>query len=370
MDTVSRIPNPLDQFIAEARQPLPVAHPALRGRRILVTGAGGSIGAALALTAAGAAPSSLTLLDTSEEALYQMDRALHTAGSQNHVPIVGSVCDAHLLARIFTEHRPQIIFHAAALKHVPLMELNPFAAVATNALGTLTLAETAISHRAGHLLLVSTDKAVAPHSIMGASKRIAELILLHLGTHATRMSAVRLCNVIDSQGSVLPLFRDQIANHLPLTVTHFEAKRHFISIGHAVGAILAALHSTSPTALFMPEIPDPVLILDLAKHLLQSCNAASPIIFTGLRPGEKLSETLLSAEEFRASTPMPTDPPLYTIHTILPARAAFSAALAELREATHTFDMPLLLRAVQSIVPDYQPSPALTAFCPSIEVHA
>ena len=262
------------------------------GKRILITGAGGSIGSALALAVQASSPTSLVLLDASESGLYQIDRGLHQAGSNRHIPILGSVANHDTVLHLFEQYRPQIVFHAAALKHVPLMEQNPFAAIENNALGTFAVAQASIAHRSEQLVLVSTDKVVDPLSIMGASKRIAELVLLTLGVANTRMTAVRLCNVIGSQGSVLPLFLAQIANGGPLTVTHADARRYFITLGHTVRALLAALDVESTPALLIPEIGIPVRILDLAQHLLQSHKSSTAIEFTGLRPGDKLSEQI------------------------------------------------------------------------------
>ncbi len=360
-----------DLLAPSVAAPSPTA--ALAGKRVLITGAAGSIGSALTLATHASSPSSLTLLDTSEAALYHLNRSLRTSGSLHHTPILGSVTDDHLLAHIFTVHRPEIILHAAALKHVPLMEQNPLAAIATNALGTLTLTRAALAHHAEHLILVSTDKSVAPQSIMGASKRIAELILLTHGTPATRMSAVRLCNVIGSQGSVLPLFLGQLAHNQPLTVTHPDATRYCITLHHAVAAIFAALHSASPASLLVPDIPPPIRILDLANHLLATHHSTSAITFTGLRPGDKLTESLLSAHEHRSAQPVLTNPNLYAIESPdspIPSLAILHAALTALRDATRTYNLPHLLRSVQTLVPDYQPSPTLTSPQPTSEVLA
>lgn len=326
------------------------------GKRILITGAGGSIGSALALTVQASSPASLVLLDTSESGLYQLDRDLHQTGSDRHIPILGSVANHDTVSHLFEQYQPQIVFHAAALKHVPLMEQNPFAAIENNALGTFAVAQAAIAHHSEQLVLVSTDKAVDPHSIMGASKRIAELVLLTLGIADTRMTAMRLCNVIGSQGSVLPLFLAQIANGGPLTVTHADARRYFITLGHTVRALLAALHVESTPALLTPDIGTPVRILDLAQHLLQSQTSSAVIEFTGLRPGDKLSEQLLSASEHLGSTQNLNCSILHTIESPRPTISELYVALDELREAVHTHNLSQLLLAIRSLVPDYKPS--------------
>jgi FlaA1/EpsC-like NDP-sugar epimerase len=339
----------------------PLVSEHLSGKRILITGAGGSIGSALAHAVHASTPASLVLLDTSENGLYQIDRSLHDAGSHQHIPLLGSVCNRDTLSHAFEQHRPEIIFHAAALKHVPLMEQNPFAAIENNALGTLALAQAAATHHAEQLVLVSTDKAVDPLSIMGASKRIAEFVLLTLGTASTRMTAVRLCNVIGSQGSVLPLFLEQIAQGVPLTVTHPDAQRYFITLDRAVEALFAALQSHSNSAILMPDLGAPIRILDLAQHLLQIHASSAPIEFTGLRPGDKLTEHLLSSRERLSSQPILGTSILHTIETSSPAPGELHAALNDLREATHTHNLPRLLQAINTLVPEYQPSTLIDA---------
>lgn len=339
------------------RRPLISDH--IANKRVLITGAGGSIGSALTQAVHASHPATLVLLDTSENALYQIDRSLHEVGSHQHIPILGSVTNRIQISHLFDQHQPQIIFHAAALKHVPLMEQNPFAAIENNALGTFTLAEAALTHHAAHLILVSTDKAVDPLSIMGASKRIAELILLALGTVATRMTAVRLCNVIGSQGSVLPLFLEQLAQNLPLTVTHRDAHRYFITLDRAIDTLFTALQSQSASAILIPDPGFPARILELAQHLRHSRASSVPITFTGLRPGDKLTEHLLSSREHLVSTPLPHTPILRAIESPAPTLSTLHTALDALREATQIHDLTHLLRAVQTLVPEYQPSETL-----------
>ena len=333
----------------------------LAGKRVLITGAGGSIGSALALAVQAYSPASLVLLDTSESGLYQIDRGLHQAGSDQHIPILGSVANHDTVSHLFEQYQPQIIFHAAALKQVPLMEQNPFAAIENNALGTFTVAQAAIAHRSEQLVLVSTDKAVDPLSIMGASKRIAELVLLTLGVAHTRMTAVRLCNVIGSQGSVLPLFLAQIANGGPLTVTHADAQRYFITLSQTVRSLFAALEVGSTPTLLIPDIGTPVRILGLAQHLLQSHASSATIEFTGLRPGDKLSEQLISTRERFGTTQNLSNSILHTIESPKTALFDLYAALDELREATHAHNLSQLLLAIRSLVPEYKPSSVIAA---------
>jgi FlaA1/EpsC-like NDP-sugar epimerase len=332
----------------------------LTGRRVLITGAGGSIGSALSHAAAASAPASLVLLDSSENGLYQVDRSLHEAGSREHVPLLSNVCNSDTLDRVLTEHRPEIIFHAAALKHVPLMEQNPFAAIEHNVFGTYAMADSAVAHGVEQIVLVSTDKAVEPRSIMGASKRIAELILLSLGG-STSMKVARLCNVMGSQGSVLPLFLEQITLGGPVTVTHPDAQRYFITLDEAVRGLFGALDAGSSKALLLPSIGPAVRILDLARHLIALHESPAAIEFTGLRPGDKLAEQLISSRESLSSGGEIGGSSLRAIETPIPAAAELSAALDMLREAVHERDLPELLRGIRALVPEYQPSSVILA---------
>ena len=332
----------------------------LTGRRVLITGAGGSIGSALSHAAMASAPASLVLLDSSENGLYQVDRSLREAGSRGYVSRLGSVCDSVELDHAMREHRPEIIFHAAALKHVPLMEQNPFAAIENNVFGTYTLAHCAIAHQVGQIVLVSTDKAVEPRSIMGASKRIAELILLSLGG-STRMKVARLCNVMGSQGSVLPLFLEQIALGGPVTVTHPDAQRYFITLDEAVRALLDTLDVGSSKALLLASVDPAVRILDLARYLIGAHQSPASVEFTGLRPGDKLSEQLVSSRESLSSQAEPGGSGLRAIGTPILAAAKLSTALDTLRDAIHGRDLQELLRGIKALVPEYQPSSLILA---------
>ncbi len=227
------------------RRPLVVdrakAASSLTGKRILVTGAGGWIGSALTRAIAGFAPQHLVLLEAAERNLYEIDAALQRLSNPVRLTsILGNIADPVLLADIFHRYRPQVIYHAAAFKHVPLMEQNPFAAIENNTIGTSLLAQAAANHQAEQLILVSTDKAVDPVSMMGASKRIAELILLAEREATSRMKAVRLGNVFGSEGSIVPLFRRQILSGGPVTVTHPDVRRYFLTTDDAVALLLLA----------------------------------------------------------------------------------------------------------------------------------
>jgi FlaA1/EpsC-like NDP-sugar epimerase len=326
--------------------------PDLAGQTVLVTGAGGYIGSRMVRLLADSG-ARLILLDLAEQPLFDLHSQLSEEGHANRcVPVLGSVCDRPLLAALLDEHRPTLILHAAALKHVPLMEHNPFAAVATNALGTWTLADVAAAHRT-RLLLISTDKAVGPHSIMGASKCIAEqVVLAHPG-----FAAIRLVNVLGSPASVGPIFAEQIAHGGPVTVTHPDARRYFLTLDE-VAALLAEAIESHASGLLIPNPGQPLRIADLARRMIETGqpNHAPeiPVVFTAPRPGDKLDESLLSTREHDAG---PATPSLR--RALSPPATHLEAALRDLEAALAVRDLPDLLRAVHRLVPDYEPSTLL-----------
>jgi FlaA1/EpsC-like NDP-sugar epimerase len=355
-------PTSLNQLISPSS---PAAWRQLRSKsltrkRVLITGAGGSIGSALSHAASASMPANLVLLDNSENGLYQVDRSLRLAGSRKHVSLLGGVCDPETLNHVMTEYQPEIIFHAAALKQVPLMEQNPFAAIENNVFGTRALAHAAIMHEVEQFVLVSTDKAVEPCSIMGASKRITELMLLALKT-ATRIKVVRLCNVIGSQGSVLPLFLEELAQGSALTVAHPDAQRFFITLDQAVRALFGALDVRSAPTLLLPSIGPAIRILDLARHLIEIHQSSASIEFTGLRPGDKLSERLVSSREVLLPQAELDHTGLHAIETPIPAAGELSVALDTLGEAIRRRDLHELLRGIHSLLPEYEPSSLILA---------
>ncbi|MEO6817248.1 MAG: polysaccharide biosynthesis protein [Edaphobacter sp.] len=329
----------------------------LSERRILVTGAGGCIGSALAKAIAQSNASEIVLLDASEGALYEIQQTL---SGLKHAPpqfvVLASVGDSAAINRLFERYRPDIVFHAAAFKHVPLMESNPFAAVANNALGTQTLAGAAKKNGCEQLLMVSTDKAVAPSSIMGASKRIAELILLAPRPTRTCMKAVRLGNVLGSSGSVVPLFEHQIAQGGPVTVSHPDVRRYFMTLTEAVDTLLGALSSDSPAGISVPELGEPIRILDLAKFLIGQRQV--PIVFTELRPGDKMEESLISPSESYRS---PFSGSLRAVDSPTLSSDELASSLERLRRAIGLYDLPSLLETVQRMVPEYRPSHSLAS---------
>src|SRR5277367_1092929 len=236
-------------------------HGGVAGRSVLLTGAGGSLGSALAKAIIQLEPRQLILLDHSERNLHEIDSELTAVlPSVLLTSVLGDICDVGLLSEIFDRYRPEVVYHAAAFKHVPLMENNPFAAVRNNALGTASLARIAQAEGVASFVMVSTDKAVNPISIMGASKRVAELALLNLNNPNTRMSAVRLANVLGSHGSVVPTFLSQISRGGPVTVTHQDVSRYFLTMGEAVELILRASGLEESGGIFVPQVGEPVKI--------------------------------------------------------------------------------------------------------------
>lgn len=264
---------------------------------IMITGAAGSIGSQLCRQlAAEARAASLVLFDSSEYALYRIDRELRERfPGMRALARLGDVRDRVRVGNIMSSYRPDIVLHAAAYKHVPMAEVNAWETVRTNALGTHVVAQAAQDAEVKRFVLISTDKAVRPVNVMGASKRLAELILQTMPRRRTAFVAVRFGNVAGSSGSVLPLFREQIASGGPVTVTHPEVTRYMMSIEQAVELVLQAARSGTHGEIVTLGMGEPVSILDLAREAIREAGSPAAIRFTGLRPGEKLHEDL-SAE--------------------------------------------------------------------------
>jgi FlaA1/EpsC-like NDP-sugar epimerase len=324
----------------------------LGGKRILITGAGGWIGSALAGSIASFAPEHLVLLESSERNLYELDRAMQVG----HTALLGSVTDSSLLAEIFARYRPQIVYHTAAFKHVPLMEQNPFAAVENNVAGTSRVVDAAVKHRAEQLILLSTDKAADPVSVMGASKRIAELLLLARLSGTTRMKILRLGNVLGSGGSVLPLFERQLLSGGPVTVTHPEVRRYFLTTEDAVALLLHVSCGRVQEGVVVPELGRPRTVESLARHLIG--DRAVPIVFTQLRPGDKMCEALLSSKEFYVDEHPGL---LKAINSPRLPAAEVDEIVTQLQQACQDRCLARLLEAVLRAVPEYQPSTLLLA---------
>jgi len=333
----------------------------LQGKRILITGAGGWIGSALTRGIAQFAPEQLVLLEAAERNLYEIDTALRQLPCPiEHASVLGSVSHPVLLAEIFRRYRPQIVFHAAAFKHVPLMEQNPFAAIENNAIGTHLLVQAALANtETEQLILLSTDKAVDPVSIMGASKRIAELVMLAPRGAAARMKAVRLGNVLGSEGSIVPLFLKQILSGQPVTVTHREVRRYFLTTADAVNLLLHAASAETPQGILVPELEEPVTVEALARYLMHDSGQV-PIVFTQLRPGDKMCEALLSDRESYA-TRTDAGQPLRTVKSPCQAATVLDEILQQLQQACRERSLEQLVAAVLRAVPEYQPSALMLA---------
>jgi len=275
----------------------------LSGRTVLVTGAGGSIGSELCRQIARFKPRCLILLDHCENAIYEIHREL---GEQNLecelVPVVADIRDKQAMDNLFAGLRPQVVFHAAAHKHVPLMEDNPAAALKNNVLGTWNVARAAHDGQIETFILISTDKAVNPVSIMGATKRVAEMVIQYLAQNSsTRFAAVRFGNVLGSSGSVVPLFQKQIARGGPVTVTHPEMTRFFMTIPEAVQLVIQAGALAKGGEIFVLDMGKPMKIVELARRMIKLAGFRPEqdiqIVYTGIRPGEKLCEEILTQEE-------------------------------------------------------------------------
>jgi len=273
----------------------------IAGKRVLVTGAGGSIGSELSRQIAAMSPERIVLFERYENGLYAIENDLRSRYPTVQVfPVVGDIIDNVCVSSVFAQHEPDLVFHAAAHKHVPLMESNPCEAVKNNVRGARVLAGLAQQSGVGQFILISTDKAVNPRSIMGATKRVAELVMQSMGG-PTMFTCVRFGNVLGSTGSVIPRFVEQIAAGGPVTVTHPEMRRYFMLISEAVQLVLHAAALGGIGAIYVLEMGDEFKVLDLARNLIRLSGYVPgdeiEIVYTGLRPGEKLSEDLVGANE-------------------------------------------------------------------------
>ncbi|MEJ2816839.1 nucleoside-diphosphate sugar epimerase/dehydratase [Caulobacter sp. CCG-8] len=347
------------------------------GKRVLVTGAGGSIGSELARQIAASGPARLILLDAAEANLFHIDRELGEAWPQ--LPRQDVLCDVRDAARldlVFAAEKPDLVFHAAALKHVTLVENHPCEGVRTNVLGSRNVAAAAKACGAAHLALISTDKAVAPASVMGATKRVAEAVVRQFangGESNTRVSVVRFGNVLGSAGSVVPIFQHQIARGGPVTLTDAEVERYFMTIPEAVQLVLRAVALSAgdaepPTGVLTLEMGEPVKIIDLARRMIELQGLVPDkdieIKITGLRPGEKLTEALVDvnetarpkAEGVTEATPLTPLPPI-------PAKAlaALEAAALAGDEAVVRERLFALVEGLRTVSPAKAPGAGKTA---------
>lgn len=343
-DLLGRAPARLDRDSIRAR---------LSGRVVLVTGAGGSIGSELCRQIARYGPRALIGFDNAETALYQIDQELREQFPDlAFYPEVGSIQNRRRLDEVFRDHRPTSVYHAAAYKHVPLMEAHLFEAVENNVFGTRDVVRAAAGVE--DFVLVSSDKAVRSTNVMGATKRLAELVCSSGGP---KFRAVRFGNVLGSNGSVIPLFKRQIAEGGPVTVTHPEIRRFFMTIPEAAELVLQAAAMGKDGEIFVLDMGEPVRIQDLARNLILLSGLKPDIDirieFSGLRPGEKLYEELSGMEE----DTVPTNHSQIRIFTgtALP-RETISRGLEELRRSTEARDAASVVLSLKELVPDYNPS--------------
>ncbi len=331
-------------------------HEEINNKVVMVTGGGGSIGSELCRQIAKQAPSKLVILDIYENNAYDLQMELQSMYPQMDLRVViASVRDKDRVDQIFAHYRPDLVFHAAAHKHVPLMEYNPGESIKNNVFGTYNVALAADKYGTGTFVLISTDKAVNPTNIMGATKRICEMIVQSMQEHSkTEFVAVRFGNVLGSNGSVIPLFRKQIENREPITVTHKEITRFFMTIPEAAQLVLQAACYANGGEIFVLDMGEPVKIYDLALNLIR-LSGLKPyedidIKITGLRPGEKLYEELLMDEEGLKET---SNSKIFIGQPIFVNRETLEKSLAKLEEAMVSNDREYIKDIVAEVVPTY-----------------
>ncbi len=333
---------------------------AFAGRVVLVTGAGGSIGSELCRQVCRFAPKRLILVEQAENSLFHIERALRTEHPDiTVVPYIGDICDSKRLEAIFAAERPQAVFHAAAHKHVPLMEANPGEAIKNNVFGTRKVADLAHQFGVERFVMVSTDKAVNPTSLMGVSKRVAEIYIQSLSQRSkTHFITVRFGNVLGSAGSVVPIFREQIAKGGPVTVTHPEMRRYFMTIPEACQLVLQAGSMGQGGEIFVLDMGEPVKIVDLARDLIRLSgldpDSDIEIKFTGMRPGEKLFEELAVDEESVEKT---KHPKIFVGRFRPYPLEEITRGLSALHACSDGADIDAVKRTFKDVVPEYQGVP-------------
>jgi FlaA1/EpsC-like NDP-sugar epimerase len=363
----------------------------LAGKRVMVTGAGGSIGSEICRQTMKFCPKRMLLLERAENNLFEIDRELRQRWiGADLVPIVADICDTERIAQVFENERPQVVFHCAAHKHVPMMEINPCEAIRNNVLGTKTVADAAAAVDAQAFVMVSSDKAVNPTSVMGATKRVAELYVQSLNSSgrseeariedrglriaecaspvlnpqssilaprssSTRFTAVRFGNVLGSSGSVVPIFQRQIQAGGPVTVTHADMKRYFMTIPEASQLVMQAGAIGQGGEIFVLDMGEPIRIMDLAKELISrnglKLGVDIDIQVTGIRPGEKLYEELSCNNE----QVVPTSHEKIHIWQLPPAEPVQVQEAIRLLSSVIYRDRESAIDALMSCVPEYQP---------------
>jgi FlaA1/EpsC-like NDP-sugar epimerase len=331
----------------------------ISGKTVLVTGGGGSIGSELCRQLARIGPTAIVVLEHSEFNLYEIERELKTRFPDLHVfPVLGDVCETAAVERVFRKYAPQIVFHAAAYKHVPLLEDHIRAAVRNNVMGTRCVADLADRYDAESFVLISTDKAVNPVNIMGATKRLAELYCNGLGSQSnTRFVTVRFGNVLGSAGSVVPLFRKQIESGGPVTVTHPDITRFFMTIPEACTLILQSEVLGDGGETFVLDMGEPVRIKYLAQQMIRLAGKEPgediEITYTGLRPGEKLFEELFYDQEDHRQT---SHPKIFLARQQSLDWHTLRSDLPQLEQAVRQFDVKQTSKLLQELVPELQPA--------------
>jgi len=346
----------------------------IEGKRVLITGAGGTIGSELTRQVAALSPKSLTLVDISEYNLYKIDQTLvqllPTANGKKKIwtAKLGDICHEPRMREVFEEEKPEIILHAAALKHVPMSEANPIETLGINVGGTNVLIDLAVEHKVESFTLISTDKAVAPSNIMGASKRVAEMLTMASESDDTELSAcaVRFGNVLASTGSVIPLFEEQIARGGPVTVTHKDVNRYFMTTEEAAVLVLQATalnanQKDSEASVYVLEMGDPVNIAKLARQLIRLRGLVPDrdikIVYTGLRPGEKLTEHLTGKAENLEPTYVEG---VQKFTGFVADPKSVQSRVEDLMKAVKDRKKVAIVRALAKLIPDYEPNGGLS----------
>jgi FlaA1/EpsC-like NDP-sugar epimerase len=340
----------------------------MRGKRVLVTGAAGSIGSELCRQLISFLPSQIVLLDQEETGIFNIEREMNERFNEiknslkkrdnfslSIVPVVADIRDEKKINSIFKKYKPEIVFHAAAYKHVPLMEKNPDEAVKNNVFGTKILAEVSLENRVEKFIFISTDKAVNPSSVMGATKRIGEMICQALNQKKkTKFISVRFGNVLNSRGNVISIFREKIKKREPIEVTHPDMKRYFMITSEACQLVLEAATMGKGGEVFVLEMGNPVKIVELAKSIIELFGLEPdkdiPIVFTNPRPGEKIFEEILVKEEESLPT---TNDKIFIAKLAEVDSKELEKGLKELIKAVETNDYEGIINILKKIVPNF-----------------
>ena len=324
----------------------------IKGKRILVTGGAGSIGSEIVRQLVNFGASSVTVFDNAEASMFHLEQEISRSYPKAHIKyVMGDVRDKYRLEEVFDSFKPNVVFHAAAYKHVPMMEANPIEAIKTNVLGTMNVSNISYMNEVEKFVMVSTDKAVNPTNVMGATKRIAELYTQFLETKSsTKFIVTRFGNVLGSEGSVIPTFIKQIERGGPVSVTHKEVIRYFMTIPEACQLVLQASVLGKGGEIFLFDMGEPVSINDLAKNLIKHFKSTAKIEYIGLRPGEKLYEELLCNGE----NMVPTDD--YNIMKLNHEEYDFKTLIPKIEKLSkiRSNDFYKILLLMKSIVPEFK----------------